>query len=179
MISRSIVKTARVLIAALTVGALTACSGDSRIASARIEREPAPVLDTTLQLALSDQVLEALDRGVALTLRFRVAGQLLRGKVITSRRVGLRWLPLTQQYQLVDLDLGSVRNFSRRAKLLAALDRVRLSLPAEWSTLQPDSDCSLQIALEIDALPAPLRLPALLSSAWNLDPPVHRWTVEP
>jgi hypothetical protein len=88
----------------------------------------------------------------------------------------LRFLPLAQQYQIVDLDNGGVRNFPRRAQLLAALDRVRLALPAEWATLQAGTPVELRVGLEVDALPAPLRLPALLSRQWRIDPPVHRWT---
>jgi hypothetical protein len=162
----------------LLAGLLAACTGDSRIESARVERLPQPVLDAGLRLSFSTEMLDALDHGVPLTLRFRLRGDLTDGRATTSRRIGLRWLPLSRQYQLHDLDTGATRNFPRRTQLLAALDRVRLALPAEWSALRERGALELSVALEVDALPAPLRLPALLSRHWRIDPPLHRWTAD-
>jgi hypothetical protein len=155
---------------------LAGCHGGGSIDSARIVRVPEPVLDAGLRLQPTAQMLEALDRGVTLTLRLRLRASFPGGELDSVRRIGIRYLPLAQQYQLTDLDTQAARNFPRRAQLLAALDRVRLPLDAQWAGLPIDAVCRLSLALDIDALPATLRLPALLSADWRLDPQEFRWT---
>jgi hypothetical protein len=155
---------------------LGACHGGGSIESARIVRTPEPVLDASLRLRPSTQMLAALDRGVALTLRLRLRTVDAMPALDTSRRIELRYLPLAQQYQLRDLDSGQMRYFARQPQLLAALDRVRLPLDASWAGLADGTICTLALALDVNALPAPLRLPALLSSSWRMNPPEHRWT---
>jgi hypothetical protein len=160
--------------AALLLGA---CHGGGAIESARIEGGVAPVLDARLRLAPSADVLAALDRGVPLVLRIEVearsAGPMLR----TERRIELRFLPLAGRYAWTDLDSGTVRTFARRPLLLAALDRVRLPLDPAFAELPAGTRCRVRLALDVDALPAPLRLPALFSPRWRLAPPDYAWTV--
>lgn len=155
---------------------LVACHGGGSIESARIVRLPEPVLDASLRLRPSSQMLAALDRGVPLTLRFRLRTQDATPALDTTRRIELRYLPLAQQYQLRDLDTGLMRYFPRQAQLLAALDRVRLPLDVAWAGLAAGTACTLSLVLDVDALPAPLRLPALVSAQWRLNPAEHRWT---
>jgi hypothetical protein len=164
-----------VLAAALAL-LLGACHGGGAIESARIDGGPAPALDTRLRLAPPPQLLEALDRGVPLVLRLELRAREASGTRTSTHRILLRFLPLARQYAWTDLDTGAVRYFARRPLLLAALDRVRLPLDPSWSDLAPGARCTLSIALDVDALPAPLRLPALLSPRWRLDPPEFAWT---
>lgn len=157
--------------------ALAACHGGGSIESARIVRSPEPVLDAGLRLRPSSQMLEALDRGVPLTLRFELRTEGATPTFDSVRRIELRYLPLAQQYQLRDMHSGQMRYFARQPQLLAALDRVRLPLDAAWADVAEGTVCTLSLMLDVDALPAPLRLPALLSPPWRMKPPEHRWTV--
>ncbi len=155
---------------------LAACHGGGTIESARIDTGPAPALDARLRLEPSPELLEALDRGVPLVLRVDLRARDASGARASTHRILLRFLPLARQYAWTDVDTGAVRYFARAPLLLAALDRVRLPLDASWSDLAPGTRCTLSIALDVDALPAPLRLPALLSPRWRLDPPDFAWT---
>lgn len=153
---------------------LAACSGGGTIESARITSDPA--LDARLRLALSPSLLEALDHGVPLTLRLHLRAVGSAGRLERVHPIELSFLPLARRYRWRDLDDGDARYFARRPQLLAALDRVRVPLDPAWADLPADTRYTLDIALDRDSLPAPLRLPALLSAQWRLDPPEHRWT---
>lgn len=154
---------------------LCACHGGGAIESARIDDGAAPAIDARLRLAPTADLLAALDRGVPLVLRLDLAADGAR-HLRAVRRIELRYLPLAQRYAWTDLDSGAVRTFARRSLLLAALDRVRLPLPADWSGLPPGTRLALSLSLDVDALPPPLRLPALFSPRWRLDLPEHAWT---
>jgi hypothetical protein len=160
----------------LLVLLLGACHGGGDIESARIDDGAAPAIDARLRLALSPDLLAALDRGVPLVLRLEVEAHTTGRRLHAVRRIELRYLPLAQRYAWTDLDTASTRTFARRPLLLAALDRVRLPLDAAWSDLPEGTRCVLGVALDVDALPPPLRLPALFSPRWRLDLPEHAWT---
>jgi hypothetical protein len=169
-------RTASRLLAAAAVLLLGACHGGGTIESARIDGGAAPVLDARLRLAPSPALLQALDRGVPLVLRLDLRARDGAGARDATHRILLRFLPLARQYAWTDLDTGAVRYFARQTLLLAALDRVRLPLDPSWADLAPGAHVTLSVALDVDALPAPLRLPALLSPRWRLNPPDFAWT---
>ena len=91
-----------------------------------------------------------------------------------TRHLQLRYFPLSRQYQLRDLDLNQARSFSARALALAALEDVRLALP-EWRVAGAER-YRLQIALDRDALPGALRLPALFLPAWRRCNGEYAWS---
>ena len=163
------------------VALLAGCAGTStstpraQIVSARIENAPAPQLVADLKLAFSPEMLEALDRGIALTLELDVRAE-DRSLAGVTRSLTLRYLPLAQRYQLRD-DSGAERSFARRSQLLAALDRVRITLPDEWA--RPPARARLDLALDRSALPGPLRLPALYRRAWRFRADGYAWTPRP
>jgi hypothetical protein len=152
---------------------LTACgqpASSIRIDAANLKRDGEPMLEVDLDLTLSPRLGEALDRGVPLTLRFRLDA---RGQV-TERHLRLRYLPLVDQYQIYDVERGDSRTFSRRTQLIASLDRVRLSLDAAWAGAE--EPLVLAVALDRSSLPAALRLPVLVSAQWQMEGAEHRWT---
>jgi hypothetical protein len=110
-------------------GPATPPAPQARIAQAVLAAGPA--LDADLRLVFSSTMLEALDRGIPLTLSMELRAD-ARGatRLIELRRLELRYLPLAQQYQWLETETGTRRTFPRRTQLLAALDHVRLALPA-------------------------------------------------
>jgi len=144
-----------------------------RIDAANLKRDGEPVLEVDLDLVLSPRLGEALDRGVPLTLRFRLEAQ---GQG-TERHLRLRYLPLVDQYQIYDIERGDSRTFSRPTLLVASLDRVRLPLDATWASA--GEPLVLAVALDRSSLPAALRLPVLVSAQWQLQGAEHRWTSAP
>ena len=121
-------------------------------------------------------LLEALDRGIPLTLAMELRTE-TRGaaRLVERRRLELRYLPLAQQYQWLEPESGTRRTFPRRTQLLAALDHVRLVLPASWGTIAAGTPLALTLTLDRSALPGPLRLPSLLARDWRLPEARHAW----
>lgn len=155
---------------------LAACGqpGSSvRIDAATLKREGEPMLEVDLDLALSGTVADALARGVPLTLRFELAA----GRLRSERHLRLRYLPLADQYQALDVERGDSRTFSRRAQLLAGLDRVRLPLDTDWSTAA--QELILSVELDRSTLPSALRLPVMVDREWQLAGSEYRWTSAP
>lgn len=167
--------TARGVLAALAL-MLAACgkpASSIRIDAANLKRDGEPTLEVDLDLALSGTLTEALSRGVPLTLRFRLATD----RRSVDRHLRLRYLPLVDQYQALDMERGDSRTFARRAQLQAGLDRVRLPLDAEWAAVP--GELVLTVGLDRSTLPAALRLPAMIDGDWQLAGSEHRWTSAP
>jgi hypothetical protein len=158
------------LLLALALAACGEPASQIRIDAANLKRDGVPMLEVDLDLVLSPRLGEALDRGVPLTLRFRLDA---RGQV-SERHLRLRYLPLVDQFQMLDVERGDGRTFARRAQLLAGLDRVRLPLDPAWRDAA--DDLKLSVTLDRSTLPAALRLPALVDREWQLAGSEHRWT---
>ena len=137
------------------------------------------VLNAHLQWRPDASVLAALDNGIALdftvTLRAQSAGVLgwHRTLAMWQRHLELRYYPLSRQYQLRDLDRGETRSYAARALLVAALEDLRLPMPDV--SAQGAQRFVFDIALDRNALPGALRLPALLRPAWQLSSGDYAW----
>lgn len=115
-----------------------------------------------LDLRFTETQLQALDHGIPLRLAVHLDG------AATDAMIELRFSPLPRQYELQLPNDGAVRVFASRARLLAALDRVVIS------DVVPERG-SARVELVSSALPAPLRLPALLGRDWQLATPPRTW----
>ena len=124
----------------------------------------------------SDEALEALDNGVALTVRIDMrvlrARRLLwdeRVAALSARR-RLRLHPLSALYVLENLNTGAKRTFRNLDEALSALTTVADFPMLDAHLLAGDERYSVQLRarLDIEALPAPLRPLAYLSSLWRL-----------
>lgn len=127
-------------------------------------------LELSQRMRFSPTMLEALDSGIPLRLTYRL--DWCDNHRVIGRTLVLRYTPLSGRYELSGLD-GPARRFSQRSALLAALDRVRLPLASA-----PPGDCTLraEVALDLTALPTPLRFPALLEPGeWRLVSPIRQW----
>jgi hypothetical protein len=155
-------------------GPATPPAPQARIAQAVLAAGPA--LDADLRLVFSSTMLEALDRGIPLTLSMELCAD-ARGatRLIELRRLELRYLPLAQQYQWLETETGTRRTFPRRTQLLAALDHVRLALPAPWADVAAGTPLTFTLNLDRRALPGPLRLPSLLAREWRLPEARYAW----
>ena len=158
---------------------LAACAGAPRAFVVRSAAVDAGTLAARLEWRPDARVLEALDNGIALQFDVRVKAQgaaTLLGRptlALQTRHLQLRYFPLSRQYQLRDLDLDQARSYAARALALAAIEDLRLPLPA-WNAANAEG-FSLEIALDRDALPGALRMPALLLPAWRLCRGEYAW----
>lgn len=156
----------------LTVVILSGCGASNnhaRIIDAAVNRQ-SNALEATIELQPSPVLLDALDHGIPLVFEFSVA---VDAGPHQNSRWELSFLPMAHRYRLL-IDAGSPRFFSNRVELLAALDHVRLPLPATNSVAG-----TLGMRLDTSALPAPLRLPALFDPDWRLKSPTIRWGSTP
>jgi hypothetical protein len=155
----------------LLPGCLGSTPDRARIDEARlIESAGGQVLEVTQRLRLSRTMLAALASGIPLRLAYRVD---LCAAAPHRATIELRYLALTRSYEL--RIGGQSRQFARRSAMLAALDRVRLPLPSRPA---PGCDGTVAVALDLTALPTPLRFPAFLEPGeWRLVSPSSTWHV--
>lgn len=161
----------------LLISLLAGCLGDT---PERVSLRPLSVLASgdrhhllvEQELHLSRTMLTALRNGVDLYLGYQVSGCGQPGSIIAWHTVTLRYAPLRRAYEVDQGALG-VRRFARRSAMLAALERIRIELPAN---LPAKCSGSLRMVLDLTRLPTPLRFPALLRPAeWRLVSPSVSW----
>ncbi len=140
---------------------LTACP-DSRGSSIRSILREGDALSIDLDLRFSATQLQALEHGIPLQLALYLDTQ------SAPAIIELHFSPLARQYELRLPGGRGTRVFASRARLLAALDRILLE-----DVQTPRG--SAHIALVSSALPAPLRLPALIDREWQLATPALAW----
>lgn len=129
------------------------------------------------ELVLSTNAVEALDHGVPLTLRIEME---LRDSLTLTllaedvQRFEIRYLPLSEHYELRGPGQEEVRNYPRLRHVLAALSSIRLDLVT--GALAPgDYEFRIRTRLDNGRLPAPMRLPALFSARWHHDSEWSTW----
>jgi hypothetical protein len=121
------------------------------------------------QLSLSPEAAQALEHGVPLTvaidLELRDAATLT---LLNDRQYlfVIRYLPLSRHYQLTTIAAGDIQTFPRLRHALAALASLELEFPT--GALAPGSyEIRARTRLDKDRMPAPMRLPPLLSGQWQ------------
>ncbi len=136
-------------------------------------------LNATLHqtLTLSREAREALVHGVALTVQteliIRNAGDgTRRGKNLESYEI--RYLPLSEHYQLTPANAGEVKTFRRLRHLLADLSIVSLTFPLAGLTAG-EYELLVRTHLDQRKIPPPMRLPVLFSSKWRHDSDWSAW----
>ena len=137
-------------------------------------------LDVHLQqgLELSEQAREALEHGVTLVVRLELELRNDNKMIVVqrdARHFQLRYLPLSERYQLSEEESGDSRTFSRLRHLLAAMDVFNIHLS---TGPLPSGSYELRTRIRLDEsrLPSPMRLPAWFSAQWQHD---SEWSVWP
>jgi len=133
-------------------------------------------LNADIRYALSEEVLEALNNGVAITMQLtinieRPRAYLWDESIATLlQRYSLKYHALSGQYLVQSLNSGEQRSYLSLASALRALGRIR-DLPilnqASFKSTQ-GAVVRLRSKLDTNALPAPLRPVAWLSNEWKL-----------
>jgi hypothetical protein len=166
--------------------ALTACSepaADGRFELSRVEaRWTNGWLNVTCEqhLSLSNEARNALIHGVPLTVQLEL---LLRNSG-SQARVGnetynyeIRYLPLSDHYQLSLSGTDTIKTFPRLRHVLAELSNLNVSFE---TGIIPAGDYELLARTQLDQqrMPPPMRLPVLLSSKWRHDSSWSSWPLE-
>ncbi|MCC6208324.1 MAG: DUF4390 domain-containing protein [Gammaproteobacteria bacterium] len=140
-------------------------------------------LEANIDYRFSQPALEAMEKGVPLTVVMRIEILLERNylwsqKVATlEQRYQISFHALSQQYMLRNLNSGSqytFPSFDAARKVLGTI----VDLPViDSNLLEDDARYSgrLMAELDVDQLPVPLRLLALVSKDWQLNSVWYSW----
>ena len=133
-------------------------------------------LDADILYQLSPEVEEALTNSVPLTIAIEMnvhrERALLWDENVHSlqQRFRLTYHALAQQYVVNNLNSNQLHSFPTRDAAMQFIGRIRDFPLLDRSLLDPayDYQISLRAELDIESLPAPLRLVAYLSKDWRL-----------
>jgi len=128
-------------------------------------------------LELSQQAREAIEHGVTLTIRLEMELRNDKKMILARhdvRRFQLSYLPLSERYQLSEETSGDLRAFPRLRHLLAAINNLNIQLPT-GTLASGNYELRARVSLDESRLPAPMQLPAWLSSQWRHDSEWSTW----
>ena len=171
----------RVISAGLVYGLLLVCSisqaAEFSIDSANTYLNQGVYnLNTDIHYELSEEILEALGKGIPITFQLLIEIEQPRrymwNEHVTSRtqRTVLLFHALSEQYLVKNMASGEQQSFRLLNSALKAIGEIRnVPLLAEGS-LEKGVDYQVRLRSEIDinALPAPLRPVAWVSDGWKL-----------
>ena len=144
------------------------------------------VVDARIDCAFSEDNLEAMRNGVALTIIVDIEVRRERGQwwdetlVARELRYRLETNVLTGRYRIRNLDDGSVRNYRSLEEMKDTLGHLE-SVPIiarERLTADAHHAARIRARLDIEALPSPLRPIAYLSPKWRLNSGWFEWRIE-
>jgi len=143
-------------------------------------------LDARLGYVLTEPMLEALHKSVPLTFVlnmevFRQRSYIWDASVAElEQRYQLEYLPLTQQYQVRNLNSGALHNLPSLEVALSVLGTI-VDLPLLDRELLADDDnyqARMRVELDIEELPLPLRLLSYFTDDWRLRSEWYTWTLQ-
>jgi hypothetical protein len=163
---------------------------DSR--SVRLDRVDIALVDDVYHLSahvefpLNDKPLEALHKGVPLTITLDITVSRYRKYWLNEttahleQKYQLRYHALADQYILTNINTGVKNNFPSLATALAVMGTI-VDLPfLDKTLLDPEGDytVNLRARLDLDSLPAPLRILAYVTPAWHVSSDWQQWNLE-
>ncbi len=149
----------------------------------RIETHPtADALDVAVyqKLVLSREARDALNHGVPLAIQTELALRPAGSHHDIEhdyRSFEIRYLPLSNRYQLTTTQPFHVTTFPRLRHVLAELGTVRFTLP-DKSIPAGGIEIRARSFLDKRHMPPPMRLPMWFSSQWQHDSGWHTWPLD-
>jgi hypothetical protein len=161
-----------------------ASASDSRLSIVHAElvaQDDQYLLNADLELNLSEQVHDALSKGVPLN--FLVEFQLTtprkywfdREIITVSNDVSLSYHALSRQYLLKRN--RRQESYATLGEAIAEFSRLREWVMFDRKLLEPDLTyfAGLRVRLDHSKLPKPIQVEAMGSEAWNMISQRHRW----
>jgi hypothetical protein len=145
------------------------------------------VINAEIEYHFSEVALKALENGVPLLVDLHVqlrrkGAWIWEADVVDYHfRRQLRYLPLSESYEVVDIDADKKRRFISRDIAVEALGEIN-ELPlvvAEKLQRGKSYRAEIKSELDIEALPVPLRPTAYMSSDWKLSSDWKEWVIQP
>ncbi|MCU0936075.1 MAG: DUF4390 domain-containing protein [Gammaproteobacteria bacterium] len=144
-------------------------------------------LDARVNLDFSRSVRRALESGVAIPLLYRF--RILRPRdylwdeqvAELNQRFRIEYHALSTRYVVVNVNAGTGQAYSTLADALQSIQTLT-SFPLIDAELLPPGPRyvgTLEVLLDSEALPVPLRLQTWVNDAWRLDSRPFRWPLDP
>ena len=141
-------------------------------------------LNARIDFTLSDEVLEALHKGVPIMIKLEIeisrARDYLWDETITGlkQRYELEYHALIKQYTIKNLNSGALHSYPDLNVALSVLGTIADLPILDKNLLDPDEQYSGRIRAKVDinVLPVPLRLLAYLTSGWSLTSEWFLWS---
>jgi hypothetical protein len=163
-------------------------AADFRVAQVETHlRDGLYTLDAILDLNFSPEALEALANGVPLTILVHLQVRRANGWIwetsVTDQewRYALRLKPLSETYEVDRQPAAAGRSFVTREAAIAALGEIKGLQLVEQARLKPGQAYEVQVnvSLDIEELPLPLRPRAYLSPSWKHGSGWTKWPLKP
>jgi len=143
-------------------------------------------VDATVAFNFGDDVLEALNSGVTVTLELEIDVQqpreLIWNKTIYSlyQRYQINYHALSDQYLVTNLTTKISNSFPSIYAALQGLGQVRQLPLIDQHLLQSDQQylAQMRVSIVISELPAPLKLWAVLQSDWRAKSNWYIWQLQ-
>jgi hypothetical protein len=145
------------------------------------------LLDAQFLIALSSGAREALENNIPLVFDLQV--QTVRkhrwwwDAIATETRQSrqLEYHALSRSYIVTDMNTGIRSSYRRVEEALQATGSIRDLALIKRQKLKDDGiyEVRLRGILDIESLPTPVRLPAYVSSAWDMDSKWYTWPLVP
>ncbi len=140
-------------------------------------------LNAQIEYRFSTAALEALQNGVPLTINVEMEVRRRRSWLwdetvyALTQRFQLEYHALSRQYLVNNLNSGERRAFPSQTAALGFMGRIQdfPLLDRSLLTEQERYEGALRVRLDLEALPAPLRLLAYLSDDWRLASEWRTW----
>ena len=143
-------------------------------------------LDANIEYWFGEQVLEALNNGVALNIIVEIQiiekRKFLWDKAMAevTQNYQLQYHALTRQYVLRNLNSNENYNFLTLQLSLASLGTISRLPVVSTQLFEHDGNYQIRMkpSLDIEALPSPLRPVAYISSEWQLAGKWYSWQLK-
>lgn len=180
-------RTSLVLALLLLAAGVCAEGVEFRRIALTLSEEGRILLDADIGFELNSTVDEALENGVPLTFEThvqmrRVGAWLWESDVVERRlRTVLQYRPLSGMYELRDLQEGNHLAFATRDAALGTLGRIIAMPIVERGRLDLDDEylVRIEVYLDIEALPLPMRPAAYLKGDWRIASEPWEWRLRP
>lgn len=177
-----------VLLVGLMAAACVSADGvDFKRVALTLSDDDRILLDAEIGFDLNDRVTEALDNGVPLTFEThvqmrRVSAWLWESDVVEHRlRTVLQYRPLSGLYELRNLQGDEHIAFATRDAALRTLGRIVGMPVVSRDELDLDAEylVRINVGLDIEALPLPMRPMAYLTGDWKIASEPWEWRLTP
>ena len=166
--------------------AAQAAWGGARVVDVHAEvRDGVVFVDADLAISPSAEVIEAMRNSIALHLvveaRIAEPREWLWDRRLAGgeRHLRLEYHALSQTWMVTDVTARETHTFSDLAGAVDSLSRIRAWRLADWDRLADRKRLlgRMRVRLEVNKLPLPLRVPALMDPAWDMNSDWFLWSL--